>query len=114
VAEGGSSAAWGSLVAGLASCATLPLAVFLTRFSDRYELLHAGFAIPLAVAFGLVALALARHARIRTRVSLSGSAGGGGLATAGRVLGVIGLCMAASALVALGVYGLLEYVGSRE
>ena len=46
VAEGGSSAAWGSLVAGLASCATLPLAVFLTRFSDAYDLLHAGFAIP--------------------------------------------------------------------
>ncbi len=111
--ESGSSAAWGSLVAGLASCATLPLAVFLTRFSDSYELLHAGFAIPLAVAFGLVALALARRARIRTRVSLSAAAGGG-VATAGRVLGVIGLCMAASALVALGVYGLLEYVGSRE
>ena len=113
MAQGGSSAAWGSLVAGLASCATLPLAVFLTRFSDSYELLHAGFAIPAAVAFGLVALGLARRARIRTRVSLSGSAGGG-LATAGRVLGVIGLCMAASGLVALGVYGLLEYVGSRE
>jgi hypothetical protein len=32
----------------------------------------------------------------------------------GRVLGVVGLCLAASGLVALGVYGLLEYVGSRE
>jgi hypothetical protein len=113
VAQGGSNAAWGSLVAGLASCITLPLAVFLTRFSDRYELLHAGFAIPLAAGLGLVALALARHARIRTRVSLS-AADGGGVATAGRVLGVVGLCMAAAALVALGVYGLLEYVGSRE
>ena len=111
--EGGSSAAWGSLAAGLASCATLPLAVFLTRFSDSYELLHAGFAIPLGAGLALVALALARRARIRTRVSLSGRAGGG-LATGGRVLGVIGLCMAAAALVALGVYGLLEYVGSRE
>ena len=111
--EGGSGAAWGSLVAGLASCATLPLAVFLTRFSDSYELLHAGFAIPLAAAFGLVALSLSRRARIRTRVSLS-AGGGSRLVTAGRVLGVIGLCMAASALVALGVYGLLEYVGSRE
>ncbi len=29
------------------------------------------------------------------------------------MLGVLGLCIAASALVALGVYGLLEYVGSR-
>lgn len=113
MAQSGSNAAWGSLVAGLASCTTLPVAVFLTRFSDRYELLHAGFAIPLAAGLGLVALALARHARIRTRVSLSAAAGGG-VATAGRVLGVVGLCMAAAALVALGVYGLLEYVGSRE
>ena len=113
MAEGGSGAAWGSLVAGVASCVTLPLAVYLTRFNDAYDLLHAGFAIPLAAGLGVVALALARRARIRTRVSLSG-APGGGRATAGRVLGVIGLCMAASALVALGVYGLLEYVGSRE
>ena len=67
MAQGGSSAAWGSLVAGLASCVTLPLAVFLTRFSDSYELLHAGFAIPLAAGLGFVALALARRARIRTR-----------------------------------------------
>jgi len=107
-----SGAAWGSLVTGLASCATLPLAVYLTRFSDSYDLLHAGFAIPVAAGLALVALALARRASIRTRVSLSG--GGRRVATAGRVLGVIGLCLAASALVALGVYGLLEYVGSRE
>lgn len=114
MAESGSSAAWGSLVAGLGSCATLPLAIFLTRFSDTYDLLHAGFAIPLCAGLALVALALARRARIRTRVSLSGGADGGRIATAGRVLGVTGLCMAASALVALGVYGLLDYVGSRE
>lgn len=107
-----SSAAWGSLVAGVASCVTLPLAVFLTRFSDSYDLLHAGFAIPVAAALAVVALGLARRSRVRTSVSLNRS--GAGIATAGRVLGVIGLCMAASALVALGVYGLLEYVGSRE
>ena len=111
--EGRSGAAWGSLVAGVASCVTLPLAVFLTRFSDSYELLHAGFVIPLIAALGIAALALARRARIRARISLSSGAGGG-VATAGRVLGVIGLCIAAAALVALGVYGLLEYVGSRE
>lgn len=109
----GNGAAWGSLVAGIASCATLPVAIYLTRFSDRYELLHAGFAIPLAALLGIVALSLARRARVRERVRLSGG-GGGGAAATGRVLGVIGLCMAASALVALGVYGLLEYVGSRE
>jgi hypothetical protein len=114
VAGAGNGAAWGSLVAGLASCATLPVAIYATRFSDRYELLHSGFAIPVAAALGLVALALARRAGARSRVTLSGGGGGAGLATTGRVLGVIGLCLAASALVALGVYGLLEYVGSRE
>jgi hypothetical protein len=90
----------------------MPVAIYVTRFSDRYELLHAGFAIPLAAVLGFGAVALARRSRARSRMTLSG--GGGGVATTGRVLGVIGLCLAASALVALGVYGLLEYVGSRE
>jgi hypothetical protein len=113
VASVGGGAAWGSLLAGIASCATLPVAIYVTRFSDEYELLHAGFAIPVAAAFGLVALSLARRARARGRVSLS-AGGGGGAATAGRILGIVGLCMAASGLVALGVYGLLEYAGTRE
>lgn len=99
-------------MAGLASCATLPAAVYATRFSDRYDLLHAGFAIPVAAALALVALALARRSRGRGRVLLGD--GRDGLTRAGRVLGIVGVCMAASALVALGVYGLLEYVGSRE
>ena len=60
-AENGS--AWGSVVAGLASVATLPVAVYGTRFSDSYDLLHAGFAIPVTVVLGLVAMALARRAR---------------------------------------------------
>ena len=112
-ARDGNRASWGSLLLGLASVATIPVAVYLTRFSDSYDLLHAGFAIPLAAGLGVVAVALARRSRVRTSVSLSG-AGGSGLAVAGRILGIVGLCMAASALVALGVYGLLEYVGSRD
>lgn len=111
--EAGNGAARGSLVAGVASVAALPLAVYLTRFSDGYELLHAGFVIPLAAAFAIVAIALARRARVRTSVSLSRDRESRA-AIAGRVLGIVGLCMAASALVALGVYGLLEYVGSRD
>jgi hypothetical protein len=106
-------AAWGSLLAGLASCVTLPLAVYLTRFSDSYDLLHAGFAIPVAAIFAFLVVALARRAQRRESVSLAGSRRGR-LAVAGRVLGIVGLCMAVSALVALGVYGLLEYVGSRD
>ena len=110
----GSRAARGSLLAGGASVATLPVAVYITRFSDSYDLLHAGFAIPVAAALGVVALLLARRAQARTSLSLSDAAPGSRTATAGRVLGIVGLCMAASALVALGVYGLLGYVGSRD
>jgi hypothetical protein len=113
VSQAGKGAARGSFVAGLASVATLPVAVYGTRFSDSYDLLHAGFAIPVAAVLGLVAISLARRARARAAVSLAGE-GGGGAATAGRILGIIGLCMAASAIVALGVYGLLQYVGSRD
>ena len=108
----GAGAAWGALLAGLGSVAVLPVAVYVTRFSDSYNLLHAGFAIPGAVALGLVAHALARRTRLRAALSLGESTHW--TVTAGRILGVIGLCMAASALVALGVYGLLEYVGSRD
>lgn len=102
------------MLAGIGSVLTLPLAVYLTRFSDRYDLLQAGFAIPLGAGLGLVALGLTRQARRRSAVSLAANREGRRILTAGRVLGIIGLCMAASAVVALGVYGLLEYVGSRE
>jgi hypothetical protein len=101
------------VLTALASIFTLPVAIYLTRFSGSYELLHAGFAIPVAAVLGLIAIALARRARVRSSVSLS-QRPGRGLAFTGRMLGVVGLCMAASALVALSVYGLLEYVGSRD
>jgi hypothetical protein len=112
VARGGGGA-WGSVAAGAGSVVTLPVAIYLTRFSDAYELLDAAFAIPVAVALGVLAIALARRAQRREAATLlsSGSARG---ARAGRVLGIVGLCMAASGLVAIGVYGLLEYVGSRD
>ncbi len=53
------------------------------------------------------------RARLRTVLAL-GRDGGDGLARAGRMLGIVGVCMALAGLVSLGVYGLLEYVGSRD
>lgn len=96
----------------MASVATLPLAIYATRFSSGYELLHAAFLIPVAAALSLVAVALASRARRLDAIRLEGSTRK--LARAGRFLGLLGLCMVASALIALGVYGLLEYVGNRD
>jgi hypothetical protein len=112
VAARGNGAAWGSLLTGLASIAALPVAIYVTRFSESYDLLHAGFAIPVGAGLGLVSLALARRVRLRSALTLEGRLSGP--ARIGRVLGVVGLCMAAAAVISLGVYGLLEYVGSRE
>jgi NhaP-type Na+/H+ or K+/H+ antiporter len=102
-----------AFLAGLASVATLPLAVYLTRYSDRYELIHAGFAIPLGLGLGALALALVRRARTREALRFV-KPGENRLVTAARVLGIAGVFLALSGLVALGVYGLLEYVGSRD
>ena len=113
MAGSGTGAAWGSVVAGAGSIATMPLAVYLTRFSDAYELLDAAFAIPVGAALGLVAIVLSRSAGRRSTLSL-GRVGGGGVARAGRILGIVGVCIALAALVSVAVYGLLEYAGTRD
>ena len=68
---------------------TLPLAIFLTRFSDAYELLHAGLAIPLAAGLALVALGLARRERRRDALRLDPRPSAP--TRAGRLLGLAGL-----------------------
>jgi len=113
VARPGNGSAWGSLLTGVASVAALPVAIYLSRFSERYELLHAGFVIPIAAILGLISIVLARRVRVRSVLAL-GRGGGDRPVRIGRVLGIVGVCMALAALVALGVYGLLEYVGSRD
>jgi hypothetical protein len=109
----GSGSAWGSLLAGVASVATLPIAVYLTRFSDAYELVHAGFAIPVGAGLGLLSMALGGRARRRSALRL-GRGRRDGLALAGRVLGLVGICLALAGVVSLAVYGLLEYAGTRD
>jgi hypothetical protein len=92
--------------------ATLPLAIFLTRFSESYDLLHAGLAIPLGAALGALSLALAAGTERRAALSL-GRVGGRRTARAGRMLGILGIGLAAAGLVAVAVYALLEYAGTR-
>ena len=102
---GSRRAAW-SVVLGAISVATLPVAIAATRYSSSYDLLHAGFAIPFGILTGIGAVVLARKARALDRATLGPSASGKG-ATWGRVLGVVGLCIAASATIAVAVYGVL-------
>ena len=101
-------ATW-AVVLGALSTLTMPVAIVGTRYSGSYELLHAGFAIPVSVVLGISAVVFARRARALDRATL-GRAGGGRAARVGRLLGILGLCMAASATIALGVYGVLHAI----
>ena len=102
-----------SLLAGSPPSLTLPLAIYLTRFSDSYD------------SCTPVSPSRSQRSRLRRARACAQRARGDGayrsrqragarLQRAGRVLGSVGLCLALAALVALGVYGLLEYVGSRD
>jgi hypothetical protein len=108
----GNGRAVGAVALGLLSVATMPLAILATRYSGSYELLHAGFAIPVAVILGAVAVGLARGALRLDDVRL-GRAGGRRLARLGRALGVLGISLGATCAVALAVYGILTYLGER-
>ena len=109
---GGNGRAVAAVIVGLLSVATMPVAILGTRYSDSYDLLHAGFAIPLAVLLGGLAIGLGGGALRHDDLRL-GRAGGRGAARVARALGVIGIALAATCLVAVGVYGLLTYLGER-
>ena len=108
----GNGRAIAAVVFGILATATMPVAIAATRYSASYELVHASFAIPLAILLGVVAIRLGRGALRHDDVRL-GRAGGRRAARVGRALGVLGLALAATALVALAVYGLLTYLGER-
>ena len=98
-----------SVFVGLLSVATMPAAILATRWSDQYELLQAGFAIPLAAALGLLAVALARRARSRLAPTL-GHPKGTRTARLGRFLGLLGFLLALTAAGSLAVYWILSVV----
>ena len=108
----GNGRAVASLLLGLAATATMPVAILATRYSGSYELLHAGFAIPVALVLGALAIGLARGALRLDDMRLR-RAGGRGVARLGRALGVLGISLGATCAVALAVYGILTYLGER-
>jgi hypothetical protein len=95
-----------AVLSGLVAVLAVPAAVALSRRSERITLVDAGWAIPVAVAFGVAALLFARGARGRIRATLE-RARGSARARAARFLGVAGICVALSAAIAIGFYELL-------
>jgi hypothetical protein len=95
------------------SAVTLPLAIAGTRYARSYRLLDAGYAIPLGFGLGVAALAAARAARRRDAQSL-GRLGGTRASRFGRMVGTLGICLALTALLSLGVYELLQYLAGRN
>jgi hypothetical protein len=93
---------------GLLSLATLPVAVIVARESDDRTLVEAGVVtVPVAALLALFALWLARRGRRRADRTLD-RVGGRGAARVGKLLGGLGLYVAATAALALGVYALLS------
>jgi hypothetical protein len=95
-----------ALLLGLAAAAAVPVAVVLSRQTVGVRLLDAVWAIPVAAVCGVAALLFARGAGGRIRTSLE-RAGGFGRIRLGRVLAVVGICVALSASIAVGFYELL-------
>lgn len=101
------------MVVGVLGLLTLPAAVFATRYSGSYDLVHSALAIPVGLALGIEALVLSRQARAREAATL-GRAGGARTARVGRLLGIATISLNLSAVIAVAVYGLLTYVGSTD
>ncbi len=91
---------------GLLALATVPAGVALSERSRAITLLDAAWTIPVAVALGVAALLFARGARGRIAATLE-RAGGSGRIRAAWLLAVAGLCVAASASIAVGFYEVL-------
>jgi hypothetical protein len=87
----------------------MPAAIAASQRLEEYELIDAGYAIPVGAVLGVAAVALARRARLRIERTL-GRAGGRRPARVGRLLGLLGFCLATSAAIAIATYAVLNVV----
>jgi hypothetical protein len=104
----GRGSAVAAVLFGTLSMATLPLAVAAVRWREE-EVIDAAWSIPGAVAFGLVAILLARRSRNRLQRAVATSSRGR-TARVGRLLGVTGVLLGITAALAVGVSLVLESV----
>ena len=88
----------------------MPAGVAYTHHRD-IELLRAGWSVPPALVLGILSLLLARGARRRTERTI-GRVGGKGVTRAGRLLGSLGVYLAAAGALSVGVYELLNQLSA--
>ncbi len=98
------------MVVGALAAVAVPVGVFFSRWVSGVGLLDASLAIPVAVVLGVAAIVLGRRSRREVAWTL-GRMGGLGWARAGAMLGVVAICLAVTAALALGFYGLLVVLG---
>lgn len=98
--------AWGAVLVGLLSLATVPAAIAYTHYAN-VELIKAGLAVPVGFVLGLGALSLGKRARRRSERTI-GRVGGIGTARLGRILGGLGVYVALTGALSVGVYELLN------
>jgi hypothetical protein len=103
-------AARGSLLLALVGIAIPPAGFAAARQLERVSLVQATAATCASAVHGLAAIMLARRARRNIERTI-GRAGGHAAARAGRLLGLISLCLGLTAAFALGFYGLLNLFG---
>jgi hypothetical protein len=99
-----------SVLLGLLAVAALPAAIAATELLERFDLLDAAAAIPVAFVLAVAALVLARSARRRFERTL-GRVGGRRTAFVGKGLGLLALGLAFSGAIAVGFYAVLERIG---
>jgi hypothetical protein len=98
--------ALGAVLLGLLSVATVPAAIAYTHYANR-ELLRAEYAVPAGFVLGILALSLAKRARRRSDRTI-GRVGGARAGRWGRILGAVGIYVALTAALSVGIYELLN------
>jgi hypothetical protein len=96
-----------SVLLGLLAVSMVPVGVIASYYSDRVTLINSTYgSIPAGILLGFCAIMFGRRGRDQV-IRTIGRSGGETTARAGRLLGILGVCMAVTAGLAIGFYGLL-------
>jgi hypothetical protein len=103
----GNPRAVASVLVGLLGLLAIPAGIVVSRYSDRVTLVNSAYgSIPVGLLLGSSAYVLAKRARELAVWTLR-RGGAETAARAGRVLAVLAVCVALTAALAIGFYGLL-------